>query len=50
MNLCNPHSSSGYQFGFRSVTPIQYLAVRKDILGNHPAGSWDLELTLEVLH
>jgi len=49
MNLCNPHSCSGIQFGLRSVTPIQDLAVTNYILGNSQAGSWDLQLTLEVL-
>lgn len=50
MNLCNPHPCSGFQFGFRSVTPIQDLTVRNYILGNPPAGSWDLQVTLEVFH
>jgi len=50
MNLCNPHPCSGFQFGFRSVTPIQDLRVRNYLLGNPPAGSWDLQVTLEVFH
>jgi len=48
MNLCNPHPCSGFQFRFRSVTPIQDLTVRNYIMGNPPAGSWDLQATLEV--
>jgi hypothetical protein len=50
MNLCNPHPCSGFHFEFRSVTPIQDLTVRIYILGNPPAGSWDLKVTLEVFH
>jgi len=48
MNLSNPHSCSGFQFGFRSVTLIQDFTVRNSILGNPPAGSWGLQVTLEV--
>jgi len=50
MNLCYSHSCSGLQFGFRSVTLIQDKAVRIYILVNPLAGSWDIQLTLKVLH
>jgi hypothetical protein len=50
MHPGNLHSCSEFQLGFRTVTSMQDLTVRTYILRNPPAGSWDLQVTLEVIH
>jgi len=49
INLCNPYSCFGFQFGFRSVTPIRDWKVKNYIVGNPPGGIWDLQVNLEVI-